>query len=447
MKTLHITVSNKVATYRKHDGDIVCGNTDYEFRFTFDSEWADHATKTARLRWGGQYYDVSFTGNTCRPWEDPDAPLITDVDSVEIGVYAGKLSTTTAAVIKCKRSILCGSTTLNPGAEKVYFNEAKEAADRAEAAAKSVEGLEAQIEKNTKNIYNLWAGLVPEDPFVTDDSTAYEKIVPARALPFAEINKIGGMTYRGGGALKDSKVTKMLSRGKNLFNMANLHESAAIDGTSFTPNVWAYNQDFFTDTVGASTAVPMAYIGKLIPLSPGAYTFSWESDAPDSRVTICTINPVDGSVVKQFFDKVSGVVLQLTEAALVTIRRGTNVAVTYTNFQINRGTTVQPYEPYMESALVVPAEAQALDGYGQGNPDNPEEHNYLDLDKKRFVACGHIVGGEWEAYAEAQTTDLSETLPDDNFVEVVGDGTITAINEHGQAVPTTVTYMVEEVMV
>ena len=56
----------------------------------------------------------------------------------------------------------------------------------------SIENSE-KISRNDKRLVNLENGLVP-NPFVTDDSTAYEKEVPAGALPYAALEKIGGMT-------------------------------------------------------------------------------------------------------------------------------------------------------------------------------------------------------------------------------------------------------------
>ena len=281
--------------------------------------------------------------------------------------------------------------------------------------------------------------------FMTDASVDYMKGAPAKALPFAEIEKVGGMTYKEDGALTDTKVTEIHSVGANLFNIANIHETAAIDGSSFTPAVYAYNQDFFTNTVGASASVPMEYIDKLIYLEAGNYTFSWESDASDSRVSICTINPNDGTVENQFFDKVSGSVITLTEAALVTLRRGTNVEVTYTNFQINRGNTILPYESYQVEVdlLPIPIEVQALEGYGQGNPDNPDEYNYINWNTQEFVTYGHIENGVWEAYEQMKTIDISNLLPNDNFIEVRAGGSIIAVNENNKPVPFTITYQLK----
>ena len=102
MQNIEINISNKIATLKeKFVG--VCGNSDYVVVFDFDDEWKSHATKTARFKYGGQYTDVVFTGNEC------PMPIILDTASVEIGVYAGNLHTTTSACVLMKTCILSGS--------------------------------------------------------------------------------------------------------------------------------------------------------------------------------------------------------------------------------------------------------------------------------------------------------------------------------------------------
>jgi len=101
VKDLHITVKNKIATFQSRDGDIVCGNNDYQVIFTFDAEWDDYSTKTARFIWNGQYTDVVFTGTTVT------VPIIMNTTLCTVGVYAGDLRTTTPAFIGCRKSILC----------------------------------------------------------------------------------------------------------------------------------------------------------------------------------------------------------------------------------------------------------------------------------------------------------------------------------------------------
>ena len=110
MKTLHVIVANKIATYSYRGGDIVCGNSDYQIEFTFDGEWDAYPTKTVRFIWNGKYVDVTRTNNNIFP-----VPIVTNTDKLEIGVYAGDLSTTTSALISCRKSVLCNSEIKSEG--------------------------------------------------------------------------------------------------------------------------------------------------------------------------------------------------------------------------------------------------------------------------------------------------------------------------------------------
>lgn len=130
---LHISVIDKIATYQKRDGDIVCGNSGYQITFAFDKEWENTDKKTARFKWNDSYLDVEFYGDTCY------VPIIKNTTEVMVGVYAGELSTTTPAVIGCKPSILCGNPSPHEDSDEMYASEAKEAAARAEAAADRAE--------------------------------------------------------------------------------------------------------------------------------------------------------------------------------------------------------------------------------------------------------------------------------------------------------------------
>lgn len=109
MKTLHIIVANKIATYSTRGGDIVCGNSDYQIEFNFDTEWDAYERKTARFIWNGKYKDVVFMGTVC------PVPIVANTNRLEVGVYAEELSTTTSAVINCLRSIRCNSDVKSEG--------------------------------------------------------------------------------------------------------------------------------------------------------------------------------------------------------------------------------------------------------------------------------------------------------------------------------------------
>lgn len=114
MKNLNITVANKVATYCQRDGIMVCGNSDYQITFAFDSDWSAHIVKTARFKWNGTYTDVVFEGNVV------NVPIISNTSQVDVGVFAGDICTTTPAVIPCARSILCGEGAPDDPTPDVY---------------------------------------------------------------------------------------------------------------------------------------------------------------------------------------------------------------------------------------------------------------------------------------------------------------------------------------
>lgn len=106
MPEIKITVAQKIATNTTPGEVIVCGNSDYTVTFDLDAEWATEPNRTARFVYyknGLQLFqEKTFTGNTA------PVPVLSGIDYVMVGVYAGDLRTTTPAKVLCDRSILCG---------------------------------------------------------------------------------------------------------------------------------------------------------------------------------------------------------------------------------------------------------------------------------------------------------------------------------------------------
>ena len=99
---LHIDVVNKVATYQKRDGCIVCGNSGYQIDFNFDSEWTDASDRWAIFIWNGHSEEAQIEEGVC------DVPVIRNADKVTVGVYSKSAGmATTGTEIPCKKSILC----------------------------------------------------------------------------------------------------------------------------------------------------------------------------------------------------------------------------------------------------------------------------------------------------------------------------------------------------
>ncbi len=111
-KIINITVLNRIATADPGQY-IICGNEDYTAVFDFDAEWNGIDVKTARFSRKGIYTDVVFTGDTVV------IPEMQNVSRVEIGVFAGDI-TTTPAVVRCHRSILCGGGNVHEPEPDVY---------------------------------------------------------------------------------------------------------------------------------------------------------------------------------------------------------------------------------------------------------------------------------------------------------------------------------------
>lgn len=113
MNPVTITVKDKIATAQK-DAVYICGNSDFVINFFFDDEWDEFETKTARFAYKGHYQDVIFNGNVC------PVPAIYNTYSIDVGVFAGNLHTTTPAYVSAKKSILCEGGTPPDPPDDVY---------------------------------------------------------------------------------------------------------------------------------------------------------------------------------------------------------------------------------------------------------------------------------------------------------------------------------------
>lgn len=92
-KIITVTVRDKIAR-AEAGARVVCGNSDYAVRFDLDAEWAEYSVKTARFVGdGGSCTDVQFEGSDCA------VPILRNTRTLLVGVFAGNLRTTTAALI------------------------------------------------------------------------------------------------------------------------------------------------------------------------------------------------------------------------------------------------------------------------------------------------------------------------------------------------------------
>lgn len=159
MRTIKIKVRDKIA--KQSDREVyVCGNSDFTVAFSFDAEWDAYTAKTARFKYNGVFQDVPFTGNVC------PMPIISNTNTIQIGVYAGDLHTTTAANVMARKSILCGDGTHDAPPEDVY-NKIMELLNDSVSDEKIEDAVEQYMAENQLEVYTEGENISIEDGVIS----------------------------------------------------------------------------------------------------------------------------------------------------------------------------------------------------------------------------------------------------------------------------------------
>lgn len=111
--------------------------------------------------------------------------------------YAERAETAKAGAETAKNESFSGASAASSlaGMAATSASEAAEYASQAKASASVASDAASRISVFDKRLQNLENGISP-DPFYTDYTVAYQKDVPARALPFAALERLGGMSYK-----------------------------------------------------------------------------------------------------------------------------------------------------------------------------------------------------------------------------------------------------------
>ena len=215
---------------------IVCGNSDYTISFDFDEEWASHTEKVARFVYYKNsktlFQDVPFSG------AEVAVPVLSGIDFVLVGVYAGNLCTTTPARVWCDRSILCGTSEQAPltpsqydeimellaggvglgTAEKKCILSLFKAAAYTEDVSAKVAELEALWSVSYKVSYSLTGATASNDATAVVEGAAYTTTLTAE----------GGYTLTGA-------TVKVIMGGKDITSTA--YSNGVINIATVTGNV------------------------------------------------------------------------------------------------------------------------------------------------------------------------------------------------------------------
>ena len=220
----------------------------------------------------------------------------------------------------------------------------------------------AKINRNSKRITNIEQG-IPEELFVTDDSVAYQKDVPANALPYAEIQMIGGMTYKDGNTLKSAKVTEVKSVGVNLFDLETWKATAATERAAVT-----YGDNSVTVSAIEGEAFIISEAAGVMVKGGETYTISFvESNTVIESVHYLFKNGKVDNSMKVFYGSPYTFVAD-ADAEYYTLRFGVSDAgstITFSNIKINKGLTAQPYTPYVEHTLPIPEAVRPANGINE----------------------------------------------------------------------------------
>lgn len=265
-------------------------------------------------------------------------------------------------------------------------------AEKIEDAVENQKTMAEQIEKNhqiairnSKQIENLKQGAA--DQFETDSSIAYVKYVPENALPYAEIKKIGGMTYKDGNTLKSAKVTEVGIVGANIFDSAKFIEA---DWTKQDDVYFGKTSYFYDKFIGVNLAsVPFRKGTQYILSLDGKNTLN------DSGVSlIFYFVYTDGTKdYLQIKGNEWGKHVLISSAS----KDVSELRVTYThtgetyirNMIVAEYKGVDEFFPFTRNAFPIPEAVQSIDGYGLGVSDSV--YNYIEWEKKQFVRQCKIV--------------------------------------------------------
>lgn len=242
------------------------------------------------------------------------------------------------------------------------------------------------INRLDKRVMNIESFCVI-DPSEIDNSIAYAKHVPEGALSYAEITKIGGMTYRdeATNTLKDAAVTKIRATGKNLLPFPYYKSNQTMSGVTFVAN-----NDGGIAVSGTPTANAYIAISNRIVISGLDYIcVSLQGEFSNISLEITLYNK-DREAVYSIIEGVTQKKINLSSdypnahSMTLTIKRmQNNVVCSGTVYpMINIGSDYLPHELYKESALEIPAAVQALNGYRLGIDETYNNHIIWNPSKK-----------------------------------------------------------------
>lgn len=250
---------------------------------------------------------------------------------------------------------------------------------------------------NDKFLINLGeAGANTLYKYQIDNTLAYSKIVPNSALPYAKIDKVGGMSYKS----------------ENLLILSDVAETT-VNGITYSIKNGVITCNG-TATVGFNLRFE-----DIISLSKGNYSIRSYITGETSGIVGHYLYDYPSNVVSQDLNHVDRnytIEFTLTEEKQYKYGIYFDADATVTSLQLTptlvKGKTVGGLIHSCVTninELVIPDKIQALDGYGMGINDT--YYNYIDFNAKKYVqnvASYTFTGEEEWLYNETANTDTSK---------------------------------------
>ena len=278
-----------------------------------------------------------------------------------------------------------------------------------------------------------------------DDNTAFIKDVPDISDISCKINKIGGMSYKSENLIVLNDVAETTSNGitykfqngiiylsgtatSNFALNTNLNMSisgnyvlALFNNTALTAgNVRLYHSNNGGNVIVAS-AIGLETINNYA-------SFTNTNSGIGLGISIPSGTTISGT-------------LQLKPMLVSGTTAPTEFKQGFTGIRDSAVTSVVSKDSSNNTVdtITIDASIQALEGYGQSNPDDSTEYNYIDLENKKYIEVGYIDNGVWTA--KDDEIDISSYI-DTNIIDIKENGTLTFTNTYDQAVPSEVDYYI-----
>lgn len=184
------------------------------------------------------------------------------------------------------------------------------------------------ISRNSARLTNVEQRISPS-PFVTDSTVAYVKDVPANALPYAELQKLGGMTR---------KCTNLIDINKRLYGVIDSNGDLVCQEST----VLFYNYDFEANTQYTLSG----YVKNENTTGKVRFLVNYTDGTGSGALLNATTEWLYKTFTTEPDKTVANISLTYGEQGAMYIKGG--------ELMLNEGATALPYEPYFEGLRSAP---------------------------------------------------------------------------------------------